>query len=111
MVIFYLQFHQCQASYLRSNFALNSFPEYFARYEKLFRRFAFYTIFAVHSRECSIRNPPHNQASYLYLHRWAIRQMSYFVVGQAANVERPCAAAGVAAVGDQRRGTISTVAW
>jgi hypothetical protein len=40
----------------------------------------------------------------------AIRQMSYFVIGKGANVERPCAAAGGGAVEDQRRDTISTVA-
>jgi hypothetical protein len=43
---------------------------------------------------CSRRNSPHDQASYLYLRRSAIRQMSYFVVGKEANVERPCPAAG-----------------
>lgn len=35
--------------------------------------------------------------------------MTYFVVDQEANVETPCAAAGGGAVGDQRRGTTSTV--
>jgi hypothetical protein len=47
-------------------------------------------------------------------YRWvdsrAIRQMSYFDISKAANVERPCAAAGDGAVGDQRRDTISTQA-
>ena len=47
-------------------------------------------------------------------YRWidsrAIRQMSYFVVGQEANVETLRAAAGGGAVGDQRRDTISTAA-
>jgi hypothetical protein len=68
--------------------------QYFERYGKPFRRFTFYKISTVHSRECSRRTSPHDQASYLYLRRWAIRQMSYFVVGKEANVERPCAAAG-----------------
>lgn len=47
-------------------------------------------------------------------YRWvqsrAIRQMSYFVVGKEASVERLCAAAGGAAVEDLRRDAISTVA-
>ena len=47
---------------------------------------------------------------YRWVQSQAIRQTSYFVVGKEANVERPCAAAGGGAVGDQRRDTISTVA-
>ncbi|WFU22981.1 hypothetical protein QA649_33605 [Bradyrhizobium sp. CB1717] len=61
----------------------------------------------IHSRECPRRNSPHDQASYLDLRRWAIRQMSYFVVGQEANVEAPCAAAGGGAVLDQRRDNLN----
>jgi len=37
--------------------------------------------------------------------------MSYFVVGKEANIERPCAAAGGGAVGDQRQDTISNRGW
>ena len=47
---------------------------------------------------------------YRWVHSQAIRQMSYFAVGKEANVERPRAAAGGGAVGDQRRDIISTVA-
>jgi hypothetical protein len=47
---------------------------------------------------------------YRWVHTRAIRQMSYFVVGKEANVERPCAAADGGAVGDQRGDAISTVA-
>ncbi|WP_441276975.1 hypothetical protein AB7783_04525 [Tardiphaga sp. 172_B4_N1_3] len=47
---------------------------------------------------------------YRWVHTRAIRQMSYFVVGKEANVEKPCAAADGGAVGDQRGDAISTVA-
>src|SRR5438094_8192253 len=47
---------------------------------------------------------------YRWLDSRAIRLMSYFVVGQEANVERSSAAAGGCAVCDQRRDTVSTVA-
>src|SRR5258707_10619163 len=61
------------------------------------------------SRSAAVQARPVAGERYRWVDSRAIRQMSYFIVGKADNVERPWAAVGDGAVGDQRRRTISTV--